>query len=117
LQCVGFDPYPAWVGSIGRPHIPSPTLIDIGQGRPRRFGRVAILERRDGTVWIEVGRYGSVRDADVALDEAVGAGVEPDSMRVVETHASAATTRVLVIVGALGLVGAIGIILLYAVLH
>ena len=63
-----------------------------------------------------MGRYGSIRDANVALDDAVGAGADPGSMRVVETHTSAATSRALVVVGFLALGVAIAIIVLYVLL-
>ena len=106
LPCMG-------VGGGGPPGIPGPNLADIGQGRFGRFRRVAILEQHDGTAWTVVGRYGSLRDANVALDDAVGAGADPGSMRVVETHASAATSRALVVVGFLALCIAIAIIVLY----
>lgn len=104
------------VGSGGPPGIPGPNLTDIGQGRFARFRRVAILERHDGTAWTVVSRYGSIRDADVALDDAVGAGADPSSMRVVETHTSAATSRALAVAGFLALGVAIAIIVLYVLL-
>jgi hypothetical protein len=104
------------LGSGGPPGIPGPNLADIGRGRFGRFGRVAILERHDGTAWTMVGRYGSIRDANVALDEAVGAGASPDSMRVVETHTSAKISRSLAIVGVFALCVVIAIILLYVLL-
>ena len=87
-----------------------PISAKVGSGG---FRRVAILEQHDGTAWTVVGRYGSLRDANVALDDAVGAGADPGSMRVVETHASAATSRALVVVGFLALCIAIAIIVLY----
>jgi hypothetical protein len=111
LPCMGMG------GGGGPPGIPGPNLADIGQGRFGRFRRVAILEQHDGTAWTVVGRYGSLRDANVALDDAVGAGADPGSMRVVETHTSAATSRALVVVGFLALGVAIAIIVLYALLR
>ena len=63
-----------------------------------------------------MGRYGSLRDANVALDDAVGAGADPGSMRVVETHTSATTKRALAIVGVLALCVAIAVIVLYVLL-
>lgn len=98
------------VAGGGQPNIPGPTLADVGKGRFGRARRAAILERYDGTAWREVGRYGSVRDADVALDEAVGAGAGPGSMRVVEDGSSTAT-RVLVIVAAVALAVAVAFVL------
>lgn len=109
LSCMG-------IGGGGPPGIPGPNLTDIGQGRFGRFIRVAILERHDGTAWTPVGRYGSIRDANVALDDAVGAGAEPSSMRVAETHTSAPTSRALVVAGFLALGVAIAIIVLYVLL-
>jgi hypothetical protein len=104
------------IGSSGHPGIPAPDLVDIGRGRFGRFRRVAILEQHDGTAWTVIGRYGSLRDADVALDDAVGAGADPGSMRVVEIHMSAATSRALVVVGSLALGVVIAIIVLYVLL-
>ena len=109
LACMG-------IGGGGPPGIPGPNLADIGQGRLGRFRRVAILEQHDGTAWNVVGRYGSLRDANVAFDDAVGAGADPGSMRVVETHTSAATSPALVVVGSLALGVAIAIIMLYVLL-
>ena len=58
------------------------TLMDFGKGRMDRFRRTAAtLEQFDGTAWTLVGRFGSVRDADVALDDAVAHGVHPDHLR------------------------------------
>ncbi|MGZ4131473.1 MAG: hypothetical protein ACXVWF_00370 [Actinomycetota bacterium] len=94
----------------GQPHIPGPTLAGVGKGRFGRSRRIAILERYDGAVWREVGRYGSVRDADVALDEAIGAGGGPGTMRVVEVGLST-TARVLVIVAAVALAVAVAFVL------
>jgi hypothetical protein len=104
------------IGGGGPPGIPGPNLADIGQGRFGRFRRVATLEQLDGTAWIVVGRFDSLGDANVALDDAVGAGADPGSMRVVEAHTSTATSRALVIVGFLALGVAIAIIVLYVLL-
>jgi hypothetical protein len=101
------------IGAGGPPGIPGPNLADIGQGRFAPFRRVAILERHDGTGWTAMGRYGSLRDANVALDDAVGAGGDPGSMRVVETRTWAATSRALVVVGSVALGVAIAIIVIY----
>jgi hypothetical protein len=68
-----------------------------------------------GTAWTVVGRYGSTRDANLALDDAVGAGADPGSMRVVATHTTAAMSRALV-VGFLAFGVAIAIIVLYVLL-
>ena|SRR6185436_19161347 len=89
-------------GTPSGPRIPSPTLADVGKGRLFR-GRVAVLERYDGAAWQPIGQYGSVRDAGVALDEAIGGGADPSSLRVVEASMST-SNRVLLVVGALLLV-------------
>jgi hypothetical protein len=96
-------------GSGAQPHAPSAFLAGIGKGRFGRTRRVAILERRDGAEWREVTRFGSVRDAERALDEAVGSGASPDELRVMET--SAASNRLLLIAGAVLIGAAIGIVL------
>jgi hypothetical protein len=80
-------------------------MADVGKGRFYSSRRTAVLERFDGAVWREVGRYGSVRDAGVALDEAVGAGSAPGTLRVVERGMSTGS-RLLLIVGAVLLIGA-----------
>lgn len=66
-------------------------------------GKTAVLERHDGGEWRVIGRFGSVRDAGVALDEAIGAGADPSSLRVTEAPMPT-SRRVLVIVGAVLLV-------------
>jgi hypothetical protein len=93
----------------GEPHAPSVFLSGIGKGRFGRTRRVAILERHDGAVWREVARFGSVRDADRALDEAVGNGASPDELRVLETYTG--SNRLLLIVGAVLIGAAIGSVL------
>ena len=93
----------------GGPHAPSVFLAGIGKGRFLRGGRAATLERYDGAVWCEVGRFGSVREADRALDEAVANGGAPDTFRVVEIYA--ASNRVLAVAGAVVLGVAIAIVL------
>jgi hypothetical protein len=98
------------MGGSGQPNIPSPTLTDVGKGRFVRSRRVAVHERHVGSAWHEVGRFGSMRDAGVALDEAIGAGAAPGSMRVVEAAAST-TTRLLKIAGAIVLVVAAALVL------
>jgi hypothetical protein len=98
------------IGGSGQPNIPSPTLTDVGKGRFARSRRAAVLERHDGSAWCEVGWFGTIRDAGVALDEAIGAGAAPGSMRVVEAAAST-TTRFLMIAGAIVLVVAAALVL------
>ena len=91
------------------PRIPSATLSDFGKGR-FRSGRVAVLERFDGAAWHPIGRFGSVLDAGVALDDAIGAGAEPSSLRVVEVPRSTGM-RVLMIAGAVLFVVALVLVL------
>lgn len=70
-------------------HPPSPTVADFGKGRLDRFRRAAaVLEQFDGRAWAPVGRFGSVRDANVALDQAAAGGVHPDHLRVTEVGPS-----------------------------
>jgi hypothetical protein len=79
------------------PRIPSPTLSDFGKGR--FVGRrAAVLERHDGTAWRQVGRFRTTHDAGVAYDEAIGAGADPSTVRVIEVGPSLGT-RVLMIAG------------------
>ena len=87
-------------GIQGGPNVPSPTLADLGKGRFRRGSRTAIVERFDGVDWREIGRYGSVRDAGIALDEAIGGGADPGSVRVVEAGLPARTLALLIVGGA-----------------
>ena len=47
-----------------------------------RVRRTATLERLQGSTWTEVGRFGSIRHADEALDRAVAAGTDAGSLRV-----------------------------------
>jgi len=81
-----------------QPHIPSPTLSDVGKGRFMKGRRITVLERFDGTTWLAVGRFGSVQDAGVALDEAVAIGGDPKSLRVTELGPSR-TGRAATVVG------------------
>jgi hypothetical protein len=89
------------IGSSG-PNIPSPTLTDAGKGRFPVARRLGILERFDGMTWVEIGRYGSVRDADAALDEMIGAGANAGTLRVTEAPLPR-STLVLMGVGAFAL--------------
>jgi hypothetical protein len=97
------------IGSSG-PNIPSPTLTDAGKGRFPIARRLGILERFDGTSWVEIGRYGSVRDADVALDEMIGGGANAGSLRVTEAPLPR-STLVLMGVGAFAVGTAIAFVL------
>jgi hypothetical protein len=95
-------------GSGAQPHAPSAFLAGIGKGMFGRSRHAAILERHDGEVWHEVGRFGSVRDADHALDEAVANGDPPDALRVMETHV--ASNGLLVLAGLIAIAAAIAIV-------
>jgi hypothetical protein len=92
------------------PNIPSPALSDVGKGRFPGARRVAILERYDGATWAEVGRYGSVRDANVALDESVAAGADAGTLRVSEAERKT-STLVLMVLGAVLFVAAVAFVL------
>ena len=92
----------------GPAHDPSTFVVALGKGRLGTTRRVAVLEREDGSVWREVGRFGSVRDANVALDEAVANGDAPDSFRVMETHVG--SNGLLVLAGVIAIAAAIAIV-------
>jgi hypothetical protein len=81
------------------PNVPSPGLTGLGKGRFVRSRRGAVLERLEGSEWRPMARYGSTQAASAALDDAVAAGAEPSTMRVVEASASTAA-RVLYAIGA-----------------
>ena len=59
-----------------------------------------VLQRFDGTTWLDVERYRSMHEANAALDHAVGEGQEPGSLRIVDA-APSATARALMIVAAI----------------
>ena len=104
-------PYGCSVSLSGSgPNIPSPTLSDIGKGRFPGARRVAILEHYDGATWIEVGRYGNVRDANVALDETIGAGAHAGTLRVTMA-ARKASTLVLLGIAAVAAIAALAWVL------
>jgi hypothetical protein len=78
---------------------PSPTTADFAKGRFDRFRRAtATLERFDGRTWVPLARFGSIGDANNALDEAVASGEQADRLRVIERGASRAT-RIALVVG------------------
>ena len=94
------------------PHMPGPTLSDAGSGRLLRGRRqITILERLDGTTWTEVGRFGSELDAGVALDEAVAAGRDPETLRLTEVGPTT-MSRVVTVAG-LALGAALAVFVLY----
>ncbi len=84
-------------------------LAGVGKGRFVQTRSVAILERYDGAEWRQVARFGSLPDADRALDEAVGSGASADELRVVET--STGSNRLLLIAGTIAIAAAIAIVL------
>ena len=84
--------------AIPGPGEPSPFLAGIGKGR-FLGSRAAVLQRFDGSTWLDVHRYRSMHEANVALDHAVGEGEEPGALRIVDA-APSATARALMIVGA-----------------
>lgn len=92
----------------GPAHDPSPILIAFAKGRLARTRHVVVLERNDGSIWREVGRFSDVGEADRALDEAVASGDPPDSLRVSETHV--ASNGVLVLAGVIAIALAIAIV-------
>jgi len=87
-----------WHMVQGGPQIPSPLLANIGKGRMGRFRRMVVLERFDGRSWTRVARFGSTRAADVALDEALARGEQPDRLRVTETGPSPASRLATILV-------------------
>jgi hypothetical protein len=82
----------------GQPAGPSPFLADVGKGRYFR-SKGAVLQRFDGSSWQDAGRYRTMREANAALDHAVGEGEEPGSLRIVDA-APSTSARALMIVGA-----------------
>jgi hypothetical protein len=96
----------------GQPAGPSPFLANIGKGR-FSGSRAAVLQRFDGSTWLEVQRYRSMHDAKAALDHAVGEGQEPGALRIVDVALSA-SVRALMIVALIACVAvATGIVLLF----
>ena len=85
--------------SISGPNVPSPILGDIGNGRFLRGRRVAKLEHLEATIWVELGRYGTLHDAGIALDAAVASGIAAGTLRVTQVPVKT-SMRVLTIVGA-----------------
>jgi len=97
---------------IPGPGEPSPFLAGVGKGR-FLGSRTAVLQRFDGSTWLEVQRYRSMHDAKAALDHAVGEGQEPGALRIVDA-APSASVRALMIVAVIACVAvATGIVLLF----
>jgi hypothetical protein len=92
---------------LGGPHVPSPGIAGFFKDRIPRSRSGAIVERSDGGTWHEIGRYANPFDAKLAVDEAIAAGSEPDSLRVVEPRMS----NVVLIIGGLAISIAIAIVL------
>jgi hypothetical protein len=84
---------------IPGPGEPSPFLADIGKGRYLGT-RTVVLQRFEAESWLDVGRYRSAHDANVALDEAIGEGSAPGTLRVVDAPRST-QARLLMIAGAM----------------
>jgi hypothetical protein len=93
---------------LGGPHVPSPGLAGFFRNRiPRSKGQAAIVERNDGGAWREVARYANPSDAKLAVDEAIAAGSDPGSLRVVAPQMS----NLVLIVGCLAIAFAVAIVL------
>lgn len=89
---------PYVVCMVQQPRMPSFTLSDVGKGRFVKGRHITVLERFDGTSWLEIGRFGSVQDAGSALDDAVAAGSDPTTLRVTDVGPTK-TGRVAMVVG------------------
>lgn len=97
---------------IPGPREPSPFLAGIGKGR-FLGSRVAVLQRFDGSTWLDVQRYRSTHDANAALDHEIGEGQEPGALRIVDAPPSTAA-RALMIVAVIACAAvATGIVLLF----
>jgi len=97
---------------IPGPGEPSPFLAGVGKGR-FLGSKAAVLQRFDGSAWLDVERYRTVREANLALDHAVGEGQEPGALRIVDA-APSASARTLMIIGVVVCVAvAVGIVLLF----
>jgi hypothetical protein len=92
----------------GQPAGPSPFLAGIGKGRFLGT-RAAVLQRFDGSAWRDVASYRTTREADAALDRAVGDGEEPGALRVVDPAPSAGARALMIIGTAVCVAFAIGI--------
>jgi hypothetical protein len=92
------------MGTPGGPaHIPSSLVAGIGRGRVGRFRRAAYLEHFNGTAWGAVTRFATIKEANVALDEAVASGIAVGELRVSEVGPSMGT-RIALVVGLVALV-------------
>jgi hypothetical protein len=96
----------------GQPAGPSSFLADIGKGR--FFGsKGGVVQRFDGSTWRDVAHYRTMREANAALDHAVGEGEEPGALRIVDA-APTKTARVLIIIAAVVCIAvAVGIVWLF----
>jgi len=93
----------------GQPAGPSPFLAGIGKGRFLGT-RAAVLQRFDGSAWRDVASYRTTREADAALDRAVGDGEEPGALRVVDPAPSTAARVLMIIATVVCVAFAIGIV-------
>ena len=96
-SCIDAE-MPYGLPMVQQPRIPSPALSDTGKGRFMKGRHVTVLERFDGSTWLEIGRFGSVQDAGAALDAAVATGSDPQTLRVTDVGPTK-TGRVALVVG------------------
>ena len=102
---------PYGVCMVQQPRMPSFTLSDTGKGRFIKGRHVTVLERFDEKTWLEIGRFGSAQDAGAALDAAVAAGSDPETLRITDVGPTK-TGRVAFVVGVV-LAAAIAAFVLY----
>lgn len=76
--------------------MPSSTLSDIGRGQLGHSDQATILERLEHGEWREIGRYRSEADAGAALDDHVGSGADPNTLRIVAVPASKRSRALLI---------------------
>ena len=69
-----------------------------------------MLQRFDGSAWRDVASYRTTREADAALDRAVGDGEEPGALRVVDPAPSTAARVLMIIATVVCVAFAIGIV-------
>jgi hypothetical protein len=96
----------------GQPAGPSPFLAGIGKGRFLST-RAAVLQRFEGSMWRDVGRYRTAHDANAALDRAIGEGEAPGALRIADAPPSAGARALLIVGVVVCVVAAAGIVLLF----
>ncbi len=72
----------------GQPNAPSPFLADVGKGRFVGRRRSCALQRFEGDGWRDIGRFGSMKGANAALDDAMASGAEAGTLRLAPAPAS-----------------------------